>query len=215
MSEKIVEQLQARASAYFILSRMLLYPDDVLFADSADAVIQKLRETFLLLPYALRMSGRGKGKSVSSKNHLAEAYNRLFEHKDISVLHEFSFRAKEFQDITLLLSDLAAFYRAFGVRAEGLERHDHIGTELEFMGLAVMKESQAVEENLPEQAQICRDIQQKFFNEHLGCFYEKVAVRLKKCGHHFYASAGDYLQIFLSAEKRHAYLAHAKAREIV
>lgn len=191
--------LQARASAYFILSRMLLYPDDALFADGAEVVIKKLRETFSLLPYALRLSGRGK--SIVCGNHLAEAYNRLFEYKDISVLHEFSFRAKEFQDITLLLSDLGAFYRAFGVRAEGLERHDHIATELEFMGLAVTKEKQAVEENLPEQAQTCRDIQQKFFNEHLGCFYERVAKRLKKCEHPFYASAGDALRVFLSEEK--------------
>ncbi len=200
MSEKIVEQqLQARASAYFMLSRMLLYPNDALFADGAGAVLQKLREAFSLLPYTLRLSGRGK--SIASGNHLAEAYNRLFEHKDISVLHEFSFRAKEFQDITLLLSDLSAFYRAFGVRAEGLERHDHIATELEFMGLAVTKEKQAVEENLPEQEQLCRDIQQKFFTEHLGCFYEKAAKRLKKCGHPFYEAAGDCLKVFLSAEK--------------
>lgn len=191
--KELAAQNQARASVYFILSKFLLYPDEAFVLQASE----KLKNAVGLLPYSVSLNGGMQKPSVSS---LQEIYNRIFEHKDRSPLHEFSYRSNVFLDVTRLLTDLAAFYRAFGVRAEGNERHDHIATELEFMGLAALKESQAVFETKTLEAETCRDIQQKFFNEHLGCFYSNVVEALKNSGHPFYEAAGIYLHDFLSNE---------------
>lgn len=192
-AEQHAQQLQARAFSYFTFSRLLLYPGD----EFHQKPFEQLKKTFELLLCPFSSNGYEPEGNI---NNIREAYNRLFEHRDRSPLCEFSYRSKDFLDVTRLLSDLAAFYRAFGVRAEGNERHDHIATELEYMALAALKESQAVLENRRGEAETCRDIQQKFFNEHLGCFYSNVVETLKNSGHPFYEAAGIYLHDFLSNE---------------
>jgi DMSO reductase family type II enzyme chaperone len=69
------------------------------------------------------------------------------------------------------LSDLGAFYAAFGLTLtpDAAERIDHISIELEFMSVLAAKEAYAVERQFDsEQLELLRDAQKKFLREHLG-----------------------------------------------
>jgi DMSO reductase family type II enzyme chaperone len=68
------------------------------------------------------------------------------------------------------LADIAGFYRAFGFQVGGLvrERPDHLAAELEFMYLLALKEACAEEERSQEKAEICRQAQARFLQDHLG-----------------------------------------------
>jgi nitrate reductase assembly molybdenum cofactor insertion protein NarJ len=70
------------------------------------------------------------------------------------------------------LADIAGFYMAFGFKTGGpkRERPDHLAVELEFMHLLCLKEAYALSSSLPEQAQLCRDAQRSFLNDHLGAW---------------------------------------------
>jgi len=79
------------------------------------------------------------------------------------------------------LADIAGFYRAFGVEPE-LERPDFIGTELEFMAWLIRKELHARETYGPtsDQAEVCRDAQRTFLEDHLAWWAPAFALALRK-----------------------------------
>ena len=71
------------------------------------------------------------------------------------------------------MGDIGGFYKAFGLEPsrDEPERPDHISLELEFMAWLIEKEWFAkLEKNLDydEKAEICRDAQRKFFENHLA-----------------------------------------------
>lgn len=71
------------------------------------------------------------------------------------------------------LADIAGFYQAFGVSAsrDQPERVDHIALELEFMAWLLAKVEHlrgSTDPGAAEQAEICGDAQQGFFEEHLA-----------------------------------------------
>jgi TorA maturation chaperone TorD len=93
------------------------------------------------------------------------------------------------------LGDIAGFYRAFGLDVSDRvrERVDHISVELEFMAFLVYKEAYA-QSTLPVgqgqagdekpasggRAEICREAQRKFLNDHLGRWVQDFTRRLEK-----------------------------------
>jgi len=102
------------------------------------------------------------------------------------------------------LADLAGFYRAFGVEAkERVERLDHISTELEFLYLVAFKEAHALRSGLAEGAQICRDAQAAFLEDHLGRWAPVFARRLeRKDPDGPYGAAARMLLAFIAAEAK-------------
>lgn len=81
------------------------------------------------------------------------------------------------------LSDLSAFYHAFGleVSPDAAERVDHISFELEFMSVLAAKEAYAVEHQFDDQhVARLRDAQKKFLREHLGRWTPAFTRRLAK-----------------------------------
>ena len=70
------------------------------------------------------------------------------------------------------LSDIAGFYRAFGLRVNEVMRNkealDHISIELEFMAILEWKEQYAMENGQEENVKIVKDAKLKFFKEHLA-----------------------------------------------
>jgi DMSO reductase family type II enzyme chaperone len=81
------------------------------------------------------------------------------------------------------LTNLAAFYQAFGleVAADAGERHDHISLELEFLCVLAAKEAYALEHQLePNVLALCRDAQKRFLREHLGRWSPAFARRLAR-----------------------------------
>ncbi len=80
------------------------------------------------------------------------------------------------------LSDVAAFYRAFGmnVAPDARERADHIAAELEFMSVLTFREATAIIEDDAEHLAQVRDAQQKFLTEHLSTWALSFAERLAR-----------------------------------
>lgn len=80
------------------------------------------------------------------------------------------------------LSDIAAFYNAFGLKINSKvgERVDHISVECEFMHYLLFKEANAISEAEMEHALLCREAFRHFFSEHLGFWGPSFCLRLAK-----------------------------------
>lgn len=102
------------------------------------------------------------------------------------------------------LADLAAFYRAFGLEVadSAAERPDHLGMELEFMGVLAAKEAYALEHQLDDESgALCRDAQRKFLREHLGRWTPAFARRLARtAADGALAALAEFLRAFIDAE---------------
>ncbi len=82
------------------------------------------------------------------------------------------------------LSDVNGFYRAFGVDvpAASHERPDHVGIEMEFLGLLYVKEAHAISDGLAAQRDVTRDAQRRFLTEHLAGFVPALHRRVVERG---------------------------------
>lgn len=101
---------------------------------------------------------------------MAAEYDRLFCHRTtiLCPIYEVEYDKNRAVSQGPTLADIAGFYRAFGVELAVNERPDHLALELEFMSVLAYKEALALQKNLREQAEICRDAQRKFLEAHLG-----------------------------------------------
>lgn len=86
--------------------------------------------------------------------------------------HESAYASGDIFVQTDVMADIAAFYRAHGLRVGGRERErpDHICTQLEFMGFMAHKEAHALERLGPKEIAECRRTQAHFLRDHLGCW---------------------------------------------
>ncbi|MBI3088453.1 MAG: molecular chaperone TorD family protein [Candidatus Omnitrophica bacterium] len=101
------------------------------------------------------------------------------------------------------LSDIAAFYTAFGlqVAARAHERVDHIGTECEFLHYLLYKQACAADEEAAEQAQVCEEAGRRFLADHLGRWGPAFALRLTRSAEgEGLAAVGAFLLEWLSQE---------------
>jgi TorA maturation chaperone TorD len=98
------------------------------------------------------------------------------------------------------MSDIAGFYRAFGLGYEG-ERADHVSLELEFMRLLALKEARALMDKEAENTGICRSAQREFLQGHLGRWAGNLAHVAEGVG--FYHPLLRFLGNWISAECGH------------
>jgi DMSO reductase family type II enzyme chaperone len=104
-----------------------------------------------------------------------------------------------------LLSDLAGFYRAFGLEREAAsgERHDHLAVELAFLNFLCAKEAYALLHGAEEGAELVRAAQASFLREHLCRWATAFGRRLARSGiDGFYARAQELLEAWLERELR-------------
>ena len=78
---------------------------------------------------------------------------------------------------TAPLADIAGFYKAFGMRAQG-DRPDHVVAELEFASHVAVAEARARAEGRDEDASVTADAARSFLRDHLGRWLDAWAVRL-------------------------------------
>lgn len=136
--------------------------------------------------------------SYPKKEGLKIEYDRLFRSNEIWLYGAEYLAENEFQRAHML-SDIMGFYKAFGLDIEN-NRPDSLEAELEFMHYLIFKEINAPD---TEKASICRDAQNKFFNEHLYPAGKKIAERIIPLSKNkFYTNAGRKLSGFLESEKK-------------
>ena len=109
---------------------------------------------------------------------------RLFGHavRGPCPAYEIEYGDEHFLGQARRLSDLSAFYRAFGVRprAAARERADHVAMEAEFLSFLSVKESRAAEAGRSERTEICRGAARKFLEDHFGRFLPALARRVEE-----------------------------------
>jgi TorA maturation chaperone TorD len=105
------------------------------------------------------------------------------------------------------MADVAGFYRAFGLQpgAASPERPDHLGLELEFMAIVLMKKRLAAaggSGTLVAEAEVCDQAERAFFREHLAWWVPAFARGMRrKAGGGPYAALGELLAAFVFAER--------------
>jgi TorA maturation chaperone TorD len=195
----------ARSAAYRLLSQATAYPTDEVVAalgdedlSQAQAAAEVLGETF-----SERLDAFEREAKAASADELRSQHGRIFSH--ILSLDcppcETVYTAREIFEETDQLSDIAGFFRAFGLDLAERERPDHITVELEFMQLLTAKEAYAQLHHGPEKARLCRVVQRKFMEDHLGRWGQQFAQQLERQAPagYFRALAG-LIDAFLEAE---------------
>lgn len=138
------------------------------------------------------------------REKVVSEYDLLFRARGIW-LYTTEYTAKgEFQKAQCL-SDIMAFYRAFGVQPEK-DRPDSLSAELEFMHYLIFKSLYALEKDLKdsqEKISLCLRTQRDFFAEHLHPGAKAIAEKIasQKEGSFYKEMAGEVLA-FLGEEER-------------
>jgi TorA maturation chaperone TorD len=101
------------------------------------------------------------------------------------------------------LADIAGFYAAFGLGAEGgqSDTEDHIVAELEFMSALALKEAWAIGEEDHDGLEVTRQAERAFLADHLGRWAPVFAEALRGVTPlPYYAAAAALLEGWLRAE---------------
>ena len=149
------------------------------------------------------------GEPAPSRAVLEDAYDRLFGHTARGVAAPYE---TEYGDDSPFLpqremSDIAAFFRAFGlaVRAGARERLDHLACECEFMLVLARKEAYALRAQDAAMIEETRRAYRLFLRDHLGrwapAFSRKLAAEDRG---HFYGALGELCGRFVAIECRRA-----------
>ena len=106
-----------------------------------------------------------------------------------------------------MMADISGFYGAFGLTTskQNPDRADHVVLELEFMAFLLGLERQA-EDGDPNQradrADVCRDAQARFLNEHVAWWMPAFAHLLgRESTGGFYEAAGIFVAALIAAER--------------
>lgn len=117
--------------------------------------------------------------------------------------HETAYTAKHLFQVSEQMADVAGFYRAFGVDAQG-ERPDSLAMELEFAYLLALKEAYAIEHHGAAKTALVRKAERAFLHDHLGRWGGAVAGRMSALdADGIIGAAGELLDAFLAQEQRH------------
>jgi TorA maturation chaperone TorD len=103
------------------------------------------------------------------------------------------------------MSDLAAFFRAFGLvrRPHARERADHVACQCEFMLVLARKEAHALEAADSAMLEATRHGARLFLRDHLGRWAPAFGARLAREGPAgFYGALGQLCAAFVTAECR-------------
>ena len=195
----------ARSAGYRLLSQATMHPgEDVIAAlreedlPQAQAAAEILDETF-----SEPLAAFAKELQNATPDDLQREHGHIFTHLlslDCPPC-ETVYTAQEIFEETAQLSDIAGFFRAFGMDLAERERPDHITVELEFMHLLTSKEALAHLHHGSEKARLCRVVQRKFVQDHLGRWGRQFAQQLAgRAPEGLFAATAALLDAFLADE---------------
>lgn len=203
--EEAVRQALARSYLYCILSPLFLYPGEVTFSglnwgEGEEAV------ALLGSPDGLKEAIESLKGCLETPGDLQSEYGRVFGHTISKECPPYETQYGGTHDTSNIfqqaqvLADIAGFYRAFGLEASDQvkERLDHISIELEFMAFLTYKQAHALTSGWEDKAEVCREAQAKFLNDHLGQWVPLFTTRLSEnAGDGFYWELSRLTKAFL------------------
>ncbi len=191
------ETLVARSGAYAMLSALFSPPYTETFRlllNEQDS--QSLPSSCELLDPGLGVMAREVFEAIH-RSDIEEEYVKVFGHtvsRDVSP-YELEFQKnKEVFSMTQALADINGFYQAFGLQLDVHERADHISVEAEFISYLLWKQALAVENEQPENADICAGAYQAFQRDHFQSWAQDFARKLNNSSDsQFYRLASGFL----------------------
>lgn len=172
------EELSRRAALF----RMLAHA----FACPAEGRAVEIREALTLIGCKERYGDVSRclrhtqhaWQSVND-DRLAADYVHLFTETGPVSLHETAYEGGSMATRAVALADIGGLYRAFGFYHDDSELPDHLGVELAFSNLLLLKERYAWNTNLKAQACFAAQTIAVFLQQHLGrwvnAFEQRVA----------------------------------------
>jgi DMSO reductase family type II enzyme chaperone len=177
MSDPIRRAL-SRAAVYRVLAAAFAYPEP----GHADEVARLAASAVTGAPAAVRSALAELARRLEPRDAeaLAEQYVALFDRQVACPPYEGAYGLPRMSGKAMQLADIAGFYTAFGMTATGRQpdAEDHIGAELEFMSALALKEAWALAEGHADNAEVARDAQRAFVDEHLGRWGDAFAARV-------------------------------------
>ncbi len=171
MDKEPISNLLTRSALYHLLSLAFLYPEE-----QNISALQGGMETMRNAPLAGNLPAKVEALlfilTRSPLPELQAQYRAIFGHvlSPECPLYETEYGNRAIFQQAQQMGDIAGFYRAFGLEVSptAKERLDHLSIQLEFMHVLTFKEAYALEHHGMEAAELCREAQQKFLNDHLG-----------------------------------------------
>jgi DMSO reductase family type II enzyme chaperone len=144
-----------------------------------------------------------------SLDALGAAYGRLFGHtaRGGAAPYETEYGEDSLFEPQREMSDLGAFYRAFGLRLHpaARERSDHIACACEFLLVLARKEAWALAQGDEPMREATGHAARLFLRDHLGRWAPALGARLDRLDPEgFYGALGRLLTAFVTAECRRA-----------
>jgi len=199
---KVNESL-TRSRIYALLATGFSYPESHFYQQlKNNKFFVELGENLKLLNLAVPQFQSDYISSLSL-GKLQEEYVPLFNLNSVCQPYETEYTSPHVFSKTQTLADISGFYQAFGleISSEQKERVDFIGTELEFMGYLCFKTAYALQKEKDSDYGICLEVQNKFFQQHLGkwakVFGQKLFTQTENL---FYKNLSQTLLSFLDFE---------------
>lgn len=207
---QVIEELLARSTVYHALSVVLRYPNAKTVKWLVAREHHQLPEVLGRLGDESRLPelGRRMIKTLDTAvlSDLTRQHERIFGHavQGAAPPYELEYGEEHSHRQPQELSDIAAFYAAFGLTmaASSHERVDHLATECEFLHYLLYKQACAIDEDADEQAQVCEEASRRFLADHLGRWGPAFALRLTRSaeGGQALAAIGELLLAWLAQE---------------
>lgn len=195
----------SRAARYELLARSLAYPSreslDALRGYVAPAAAGRAAD-----PPALSDAMTSVVHALEAPlAELRDAHTHVFTHVEPEGCppYESGYASADVFRQTEVMADVAAFYRAHGLRVGGTdrERPDHVCTELEFMAFMARKEAHALDRLGADEVDECRRTQAHFLSDHLGCWGPDFGRRVSAVARHpLPTAAGQLLTTWLETD---------------
>jgi TorA maturation chaperone TorD len=194
----------ARSVVYRLLSHGLAYPtpegvaelrdEDLPLASAvADALTEEARAALSALGHELERSDAPE---------LEEAYRGIFSHVHSAdcPTYETDYTARDVWLQTRELSDIAGFYRAFGMDPRA-ERPDQVTVELEFLHLVSYKAAWAAGNGEEEHVEVCAEAERRFVTDHASRWMPGLAARVAAlAGGGFYGRLAELALALMRSE---------------
>lgn len=177
MTATVVDPLVARGAALGLLARLLGEHVQPLATGQGIAELRQALEQ-VGDPEVLEPLVSLEALPLVEAEELSAYQVRIFDHAQVSP-YESSYVPTGGQGHMGLLADVAGFYRAFGVHVSG-ERPDHVVAELEFLSLVTLAEAHHRRSGDAEGVEVCSDAAAMFLRDHVGCWLDAFAARLRK-----------------------------------